>query len=638
MAQPLDGGALMGTDLRCPDRQQLREFSAGTASGSEAKRLEEHLGRCDRCRVALRAIASPPTTDRSGQRPGPADPSPVGETWLGGTPAEGESYPFLLPPAGDDEVGRLGNYRVLRLLGKGGMGYVFHAEDVALRRPVALKVMRPSLKEDPDAWRRFLREARAMASLKHDHLVTVYQAGQENGVVYFAMELLAGETLEARLERHPPPGVAEAVRVGREIAAGLAVIHQNNLVHRDIKPANIWLEAPAGRVKLLDLGLIRPLDEGTNLTLAGMVMGTPGFMAPEQARGDAADARTDLFALGCVLYCLCTGRKPFRGPNSAALLVALVMESPPPVRELNPQIPGPLSDLVMRLLAKTPRKRPASAEEVRERLESIERELSVATPGPTARTRGQPAPAVERGPAVHDPLPQLLTDDTPGEGTERVIVRPRRTGRRKTKRRDGAVPGPSRRRVWVGVAVTLAALLVVAVGVTVWAVKRSQTPPGGTTSVPPATERAYLSDLPVTDREFWPFQPPPPPGEPPSPPGGRGPAVRVRGEPSPHGVFMHPTPEPGGTASVSYRLGRRYRTFRAEVTMNDGPQGSEHPCTFRVYGDGRLLWESGPVQTQFDRQSCAVPVTDVDVLRIAVTCAGEPFGAHAVWVEPSVEP
>ena len=154
------------------------------------------------------------------------------------------SHPFLRPPVEADEIGRLGSYRVLRLLGQGGMGFVFHAEDAALRRPVALKVMRPELDQDEDGLERFLREARLMASIKHDHLVTVYQVGQEGRLPYLAMELLQGESLDHWMKQSRKVSVSDVLRLSREIVSGLAVIHRHGLIHRDVKPANIWLEKP----------------------------------------------------------------------------------------------------------------------------------------------------------------------------------------------------------------------------------------------------------------------------------------------------------------------------------------------------------------------------------------------------------
>src|SRR5262249_27717391 len=154
---------------------------------------------------------------------------------------------------------------------------------------------------------RFLREARAVAALKHHHIVTIYQVGEDRGVPFLAMEFLEGEPLDARLQRETRLAVPEVLRIGREIAEGLAAAHERGLIHRGIKPANVWLEGEKGVAKLLDFGLARSAGDGTQLTTAGAIVGTPAYMAPEQATGGGVDARCDLFSLGCVLYRLCTG-------------------------------------------------------------------------------------------------------------------------------------------------------------------------------------------------------------------------------------------------------------------------------------------------------------------------------------------
>ena len=282
---------------------------------------------------------------------------------------------FLSSPRAAGELGRLAHYRVLRLLGEGGMGRVFLAEDSLLSRPVALKVIRPEIADTPGIAQRFMREARATAAIKHDHIVTIYQVGQENGMPFLAMEYLKGMSLDGWLDRGQRPSVELVLRIGREIAAGLSAAHRRSLIHRDIKPANIWLEAPAGRVKILDFGMARSERENVEITGTGAVMGTPAYMAPEQARGEPAGASSDLFSLGCVLYRLCTRRLPFEGDSVIAVLTSLSTETPPAPRNLNDRIPASLSDLIMRLLHKMPEARPVSAEAVDKELRNIESEL-----------------------------------------------------------------------------------------------------------------------------------------------------------------------------------------------------------------------------------------------------------------------
>jgi serine/threonine protein kinase len=184
---------------------------------------------------------------------------------------------FLSPAEGPDE---LGGFRVLRLLGAGGMGLVLEAEDVRMRRRVALKVLRPAIAREPQARERFLREARAAGKLSHDHVLTVHQVGEDNGVPFLAMPLLRGETLEQRLQRERRLPLPEVLRIGREIAEGLAAAHEQGLIHRDVKPANVWLEAPKGRVKLLDFGLARAQSGEARLTATDAAIGTPSPSAP----------------------------------------------------------------------------------------------------------------------------------------------------------------------------------------------------------------------------------------------------------------------------------------------------------------------------------------------------------------------
>jgi urea transport system substrate-binding protein len=278
------------------------------------------------------------------------------------------------PPDAPGELGTLAHYRVLRQLGAGGMGAVFLAQDPHLDRQVALKVMRPEMASDTHARERFLREARAVAAVKNDHVITIYQVGQHDDVPFLAMELLQGRTLEEQLEQTPSLPLPEVLRIARETAVGLVAAHQQGLMHRDIKPANIWLESPSGRVKILDFGLARLTRDKTHLTETGVIMGTPDFMSPEQAGGGKVDFRSDLFSLGVVLYYLATGTLPFEGETVMAVLTALAVAAPKPVRQVNPDVPQSLANLVTWLLQKDPAQRPASADEVVQAIAAIEAE------------------------------------------------------------------------------------------------------------------------------------------------------------------------------------------------------------------------------------------------------------------------
>ncbi len=275
----------------------------------------------------------------------------------------------------DNDLGNLGHYRLIKLLGQGGMGMVFLAEDTRLERAVALKVMRPSIAKITTAHERFLREAKAAAAVKHDHIVTIYQVDEHASTPFLAMELLDGVPLDRWLRANPAAPVRESVRIGRETAEGLAAAHGRGLIHRDIKPANLWIEAQNGRVKILDFGLARPAQENAQLSGSGSIVGTPSYMAPEQARGGAVDPRADLFSLGVVMYRMVTGRAPFTGTSVMAILTSLAVDTPTPIQDHNPNVPPALARLIEQLLEKEPSRRPNSAAEVARSLGQIEKAL-----------------------------------------------------------------------------------------------------------------------------------------------------------------------------------------------------------------------------------------------------------------------
>ena len=246
-----------------------------------------------------------------------------------------EPLTFLSPPQRSDSLGRIGHYEVLEVLGRGGFGIVFRAFDEVLQRVVAVKVLAPTMAATSPARKRFLREARSSAQVRHENVVQVY-AVEEQPLPYLVMEFIPGETLQQRLDRTGPLDVPEVLRIGRQIAEGLAAAHAQGLIHRDIKPANILIEAgPAHRVKITDFGLARAADDAS-ITQSGVVAGTPMYMAPEQAKGETLDHRADLFSLGSVLYVMCTGRPPFRASGTLAVLKRVCEDTPRPIREVIP--------------------------------------------------------------------------------------------------------------------------------------------------------------------------------------------------------------------------------------------------------------------------------------------------------------
>ncbi|GAA4464718.1 protein kinase domain-containing protein [Novipirellula rosea] len=281
-------------------------------------------------------------------------------------------YDFLAPASQPDDLGMLGSYRVISELGKGGMGYVFRAEDTRLKRTVALKVMNKKIAATPNSRARFIEEARAMAAVHHDNVVVIFEVGERNGTPFMAMELLKGQTLEALNLNKTQLGFEKILDFAKQITRGLAAAHAKQIVHRDIKPANIWIEEGNDRIKILDFGLALAQTPVDRLAGTGSVIGTPGYLSPEQARTDPLDDRSDLYSLGVVLYELCTGRLPLASSSVSGQLVAILSHKPKPIRELNPEIPAPLADLVHRLLAKEARERPASASLLLEELQRVE--------------------------------------------------------------------------------------------------------------------------------------------------------------------------------------------------------------------------------------------------------------------------
>lgn len=275
---------------------------------------------------------------------------------------------LLSPPSHPEMLGRIGRYEVERLIGAGGMGVVFKAFDTELNRPVAIKVLAPFLAGSGAARQRFAREARAAAAVVHEHVVAIHNVETDEESPFLVMPFVAGDSLQTRLDREGTLDICEILRIGMQTAAGLAAAHAQGLVHRDVKPSNILLENGVERSLLTDFGLARANDDAS-LTHTGYHPGTPQYMSPEQARGDAVDARSDLFSLGSVLYTMCTGRPPFRAESSYGILRRITDTEPRPLREINSIIPVWLERVVQKLQAKSPTDRFQTASEVAELLE-----------------------------------------------------------------------------------------------------------------------------------------------------------------------------------------------------------------------------------------------------------------------------
>jgi serine/threonine-protein kinase len=248
---------------------------------------------------------------------------------------------------------RYGKYVVIDKIGQGAMGEVFRARDYALGRDVALKTISGE-RADDTLQKRFEREAQMAAALAHPNIITVFDFGEERGRLFMAMELLEGRELKAVILDRSLPRLEDKLAVVEQIAAGLAFAHENGVVHRDLKPANIHVQAD-GQVKIMDFGLAKL--PGSDMTRTGMVMGTPHYMSPEQVRGERADTRSDVFALGCILYELLTGRKAFDADSMHAVLFKVLQEAPPDVRDLYPETPTVVVQVLERALAKAPEAR-----------------------------------------------------------------------------------------------------------------------------------------------------------------------------------------------------------------------------------------------------------------------------------------
>jgi formylglycine-generating enzyme required for sulfatase activity/serine/threonine protein kinase len=290
--------------------------------------------------------------------------------------AQSTDLSFLMPSTKPGSIGVLGHYEILQVLGQGAFGIVFKAFDEKLQRHVAIKTMNVQMAATSPPRKRFLREARAAAAIRHDNVTQVYSV-EEEPIPYLVMEYIDGITLHTKLNSVGPLDIPEMLHLGKQIAFGLAAAHEKGLVHRDIKPGNILLEKGAEqKVKITDFGLARAADDAS-LTQSGLIAGTPLYMAPEQALGQALDARTDLFSFGSVLYQMAAGHPPFRAPTTVAVLRRVVDDTQRPLREIIPEIPDWFVSIVNKLLAKNPDDRYQSAKEVADLLARCQSELQL---------------------------------------------------------------------------------------------------------------------------------------------------------------------------------------------------------------------------------------------------------------------
>ncbi|MBK7998280.1 MAG: protein kinase [Verrucomicrobia bacterium] len=366
----------------CPHRTSLRAFAAGTLSDAETRATEDHLATCLDCARQLDTITREQLAEL-GPVPRAAVSEPASpllvklmETAVEGfssssrRSAEDAVLAAFDPPQREGSPGRFAGYDVLEIAGSGGMGVVLKAHDPTLHRDVALKILSPNRAwNDTDA-ERFLHEARTIASLQHDHVVAIFSAGREKGLPYLVMPFHAEGTLERQLQLTPTLAANDVARIGLQLAHALEATHAKGILHRDIKPSNVLLEGGLERVRLADFGLAEPVrtdDTGRTKTIAG----TPHYMSPEQARGEAIDARSDLFGLGALLYQLSTGRPLYDGADAANVLAQASRGEAKSVRVINAALPRALANIIDRMIAPRPKDRFASAREVVEALDRL---------------------------------------------------------------------------------------------------------------------------------------------------------------------------------------------------------------------------------------------------------------------------
>ena len=353
----------------------MEAFLRGDLDSAQEKQMTDHLETCDDCRTSLEnSAAAPDGWLEASQllKPTRFDWNRDAESGdlFNPIPLQIRNVLDSLAPSDDPEMlGQLGGYEVSGVVGAGAMGVVLKASDKSLDRTVAIKVLSPHLASSGAARKRFAREAKAAAAVLHPNVIAIHGVSNDQSLPHLVMPYVRGTSLQKRISDEGSLPINEVLRIGAQIAAGLAAANAQGLVHRDIKPANILLEEGVERVAITDFGLARAVDDAS-LTRTGIIAGTPQYMSPEQSRGESLDQRSDLFSLGSVMYAMCVGRPPFRSETTYGVIQRINNDQPTPIREINPDVPDWLAAIVMKLIAKSPNDRFESAAYAAELLES----------------------------------------------------------------------------------------------------------------------------------------------------------------------------------------------------------------------------------------------------------------------------
>lgn len=348
------------------DWHRLRLLLSDDLDESSRRETEQHLDTCETCQENLTVLAgehewwndASEFLSRDDADPDDSRPQFQHSTLWDGSASDPE-HPcadFVLehldPSDNPAMLGCLGAYEILEVIGQGGMGVVLKGYDRELNRYVAVKVLAPHLAASGAARKRFAREAQAAAAIVHPNVMAIHAVESANDLPYLVMPLITGETLQQRIDREGPLDLKDILRIGMQSAQALAAAHSQGLVHRDVKPANILLDGSVDRVLLSDFGLARTVDDAT-LTRSGVIAGTPHYMSPEQARGEAVDHRSDLFSLGSVIFAMSTGRPPFRAETPLGIARKIDDAQPRSINEVNADLPEWLDVITSRLMDKS---------------------------------------------------------------------------------------------------------------------------------------------------------------------------------------------------------------------------------------------------------------------------------------------